>query len=134
MLLQQMPDKPAGRGALLPQGIQSCLERSGKLNQHSDHFHEQPPLFNCMLLVNSIACQLLYTWDAALWYESVMSKPKGHEKDAGSWVFREIPRDLMHKMKIAAAVERKSVKQLLIELSEAHIQELEKKGLLPKGR
>jgi hypothetical protein len=32
------------------------------------------------------------------------------------------------------AIERKSVKQLLIELSEAHLQEMEKKGLLPKDK
>jgi len=64
-----------------------------------------------------------------------MSKPaKKSESDAGSWVFRDIPRELMHKVKVAAAVERKSVKQLLIDLSEAHIEELEKKGLLPKGK
>jgi len=49
-------------------------------------------------------------------------------------VFRDIPRDLMVKMKIAAAVQRKSVKHLLIELSKSHLEELEKKGLLPKGK
>lgn len=63
-----------------------------------------------------------------------MPKTKVQQDKAGSWVFREIPRDLMHKMKIAAAVQRKSVKQLLMELSAAHIEELEKKGLLPKGK
>jgi len=63
-----------------------------------------------------------------------MSKTKVQQDKAGSWVFREIPRDLMHKMKIAAAVQRKSVKQLLIDLSATHIEELEKKGILPKGR
>jgi porphobilinogen deaminase len=60
--------------------------------------------------------------------------PKKQDSDAGSWVFRDIPRELMHKVKVAAAVQRKSVKQLLIELSEAHIEELERKGLLPKGK
>lgn len=40
----------------------------------------------------------------------------------------------MHKVKVAAAVERKSVKQLLIDLSRAHLEEMEKKGLLPKGK
>jgi hypothetical protein len=64
-----------------------------------------------------------------------MSKhSKKEDSDAGSWVFRNIPRELMHKVKVAAAIQRKSVKQLLIELSEAHIEELEKKGLLPKGK
>jgi len=63
-----------------------------------------------------------------------MPKVKESGGDAGSWVFRDIPRDLMHKMKVAAAVQRKSVKQLLIDLSHEHIQELEKKGLLPRSK
>lgn len=63
-----------------------------------------------------------------------MAKLKDSEESAGSWVFRDIPRDLMFKMKIAAAVQRKSVKQLLIDLSRAHLEELEKKGQLPKGK
>ena len=62
-----------------------------------------------------------------------MAKHK-KEQDTGSWVFRDIPRELMHKVKVAAAIQRTSVKQLLIELSKAHIEELEKKGLLPKGK
>ncbi len=63
-----------------------------------------------------------------------MSKSKSQDETAGSWVFRDIPRELMHKVKVAAAVERKSVKQLLIDLSRAHLEEMEKKGLLPKGK
>jgi porphobilinogen deaminase len=63
-----------------------------------------------------------------------MSKSKTQDEKAGSWVFRDIPRDLMHKMKIAAAVEHKSVKQLLIDLSRTHLEDLEKKGFLPKGK
>lgn len=53
---------------------------------------------------------------------------------AGTWIVKEVPRDLMHRMKVAAAVERKSLKQLLFELAEAHLAEMEKKGLLPKGK
>ena len=63
-----------------------------------------------------------------------MAKGKVEQDKGGSWVFRDIPRDLMHRIKVAAAIEKKSVKQLLIELSEAHLQEMERKGLLPKGR
>jgi hypothetical protein len=63
-----------------------------------------------------------------------MAKGKAEQDRGGSWVFRDIPRDLMHRIKVAAAIEKKSVKQLLIELSEAHLQEMERKGLLPKGR
>jgi len=36
--------------------------------------------------------------------------------------------------KMAAAAEHKTVKDLLLELIEEKIQDLEKKGLLPKGK
>jgi len=52
----------------------------------------------------------------------------------GAWNFRDIPRDLMRKVKMAAAHEGKTVKDFLIELAEAKIQELERKGILPKGK
>jgi hypothetical protein len=61
--------------------------------------------------------------------------PKGKGRDeAGVWNFREVPRDVIVKAKIEAAVRGTSVKVLLMELVDAHWQELEKKGLLPKGR
>lgn len=63
-----------------------------------------------------------------------MPKGKDQEEKGGSWVFRDIPRSIMQRMKIAAAIEGKSLKQLLLDLSEAHLKELEKKGLLPKGK
>ena len=52
----------------------------------------------------------------------------------GAWNFRDIPRDLMRKVKMAAAHEGKSVKDFLIELAEAKIQDLERKGILPRGK
>ncbi len=51
----------------------------------------------------------------------------------GAWNFRDIPRDLMRKVKMAAAHEGKTVKDFLIELAEMRMQELERKGILPKG-
>ncbi len=60
----------------------------------------------------------------------VRTPPEGN----GAWNFREIPRDLMRKVKMAAAHEGKTVKDFLIELAEARIQELERKGILPKGK
>jgi len=63
-----------------------------------------------------------------------MAKGKDSQVDAGSWVFRDIPRDLMKRAKIAAAVEGKSIKALVMESLEERIQELERKGLLPKGK
>ena len=47
---------------------------------------------------------------------------------------RDIPEEIFYRMKMVAAVERKSVRTLVLELIERRIQELEKKGLLPKGR
>ncbi len=56
------------------------------------------------------------------------------EQASGAWVIRDIPRETMHRTKIAAAIERKPMKQFLLDLVEAHLQEMEKKGLLPKGK
>ena len=52
----------------------------------------------------------------------------------GAWIFRDIPRKLMKRAKIAAAVEGKTIKALILEALDDKIQELEKKGLLPKGK
>ncbi|MDC8450525.1 MAG: hypothetical protein LV473_19535 [Nitrospira sp.] len=52
----------------------------------------------------------------------------------GAWNFRDIPREIMRKVKMASAHEGKTVKEFLIELAEAKIQDLERKGILPKGR
>ncbi|MBX3328356.1 hypothetical protein ACYX34_08590 [Nitrospira sp. CMX1] len=62
-----------------------------------------------------------------------MPKQKVSEmEEAGVWNFREVPRDVIVKAKIEAALENKSVKALLMGLVEAHWQELDRKGLLPK--
>ena len=52
----------------------------------------------------------------------------------GAWNFREIPRSLMRRVKMAAAHEGKTVKQFLMELAERRLEELERKGILPKGK
>ena len=52
----------------------------------------------------------------------------------GAWNFRDIPRDLMRKVKMAAAHEGKTVKDFLIELAQARIDELVRKGILPKSK
>ena len=57
--------------------------------------------------------------------------PKGK---TGTWIVKQIPSDLMRRTRIAALTERKTVRGLLMELVEAHLKELEKKGLLPKGK
>ena len=62
-----------------------------------------------------------------------MAKPKDQD-DAGVWNFRDVPRDVIVKAKIEAALENKSVKALLMGLVEFHWQELDRKGLLPKTK
>lgn len=52
----------------------------------------------------------------------------------GAWNFREIPRELMRKVKMASAHEGKTVKDFLMELAQTRIEELERKGILPKGK
>jgi len=61
-------------------------------------------------------------------------KEKGREKETGTWIVRLIPADLMRRTRMAALAERKTVRQLLVDVVEAHLKELEKKGLLPKGK
>ena len=50
----------------------------------------------------------------------------------GAWNFRDIPRGLMQRVKMAAAYEGKTVKQWLMDVSRQRLVEMEKKGILPK--
>jgi hypothetical protein len=43
-------------------------------------------------------------------------------------------RALLAKLKAAAALKKISLGDYIKDMSEAHVQELEKKGLLPKGK
>ena len=63
-----------------------------------------------------------------------MPKPNKPTDEPGTWIFRDIPRDLMRRAKGGAALQGKSVRQLAIELVEAHLQELERKGILSKPK
>jgi len=63
-----------------------------------------------------------------------MTKPKEPFEEPGTWIFREIPRDVMWRAKAAAAIQGKSVKGLVLELMEEHLRKMESKGLLPKGK
>ncbi len=68
-------------------------------------------------------------------FATVPAMPKGKGRDeTGVWNLRDVPRDVIVKAKIEAAVQGKSVKALLMELVEAHWQDLERKGMLPKGK
>ena len=54
--------------------------------------------------------------------------------EAGVWNFREVPREAIVKAKIGAALEGLSVKAYIMKLVDAHWVEMEKKGMLPKGK
>ncbi len=47
---------------------------------------------------------------------------------------RDVPREMRHRTKVAAAIQRKSIKRFLLDLVEAHLQELERRGILPKSK
>ncbi len=63
-----------------------------------------------------------------------MPKNKGPSDLPGTWIFRDIPRQLMRRAKASAAIQGKPVKVLIIELMQAHLEEMERKGILPKGK
>jgi hypothetical protein len=63
-----------------------------------------------------------------------MTKKKDQQPATGSWIFREIPRDLMQRARIAAAVDGTSIKGLILGALQARLDEMEKKGILPKGK
>jgi predicted HicB family RNase H-like nuclease len=47
---------------------------------------------------------------------------------------RGMPKDVVAKLKAAAALQQKSLTAYVSDLLKNHVQELEKKGLLPKGK
>jgi hypothetical protein len=59
---------------------------------------------------------------------------KAPSDDSAAVHIRGISRDTFFRLKMAAAAEQKTVRDLLLKLIEDKIQELEKKGLLPKGK
>lgn len=62
-----------------------------------------------------------------------MTKEKLPQKGPGTWIFKDIPRDLMQRTKAGAAIQGKgSVRVLIIELVEKLLEDLEKRRLLPK--
>lgn len=66
-----------------------------------------------------------------VWFS--MSKKPSVENSA-NLNLRNIPRNIYFRVKMAAAAEQRSVKDLVLDLIEAKLQEMEKKGLLPKEK
>ena len=72
--------------------------------------------------------------DIVLWYLSREMPSKRQTDDSAALNIRGIPRETFYRLKMAAAAEQKTVRELVLELVEAKIQELERKGMLPKGK
>jgi hypothetical protein len=61
-----------------------------------------------------------------------MAKPS---KDTRDFLLRGLPVEVTDKMKVAASLHRKAMREYMIEVLAAHIKELERKGItltLPK--
>jgi hypothetical protein len=56
------------------------------------------------------------------------------EDHQGTLNIRGVPKEIVYRLKMAAAAEHRSVKGFLLALIEERIQELERKGILPKGK
>ena len=59
---------------------------------------------------------------------------KPHGNSTGALNLRDVPKDMLFRLKMAAAAEHRTVKGFILALIAERIQELEKKGILPKGK
>ena len=66
-------------------------------------------------------------------YDAAMPKPGG-KKETGVVYVRAVPQEVSRRLKAAAALEGKTLQVYLMDLLKNHVVELEKKGLLPKGK
>ena len=63
-----------------------------------------------------------------------MPKTPRSEDDAAVLFVRGMPRDLLAKLKAVAALHQMTLGDYIKDMFEAHVQEMEKKGILPKGK
>jgi hypothetical protein len=64
----------------------------------------------------------------------VKLKEMGESEDLGVLFVRNVPKDLTARLKAVAALNRQTLGQYILELLTVHLQELEKKGHLPRGK
>ncbi len=65
---------------------------------------------------------------------ATMPKVLRPDDDVAVLFVRGMPRDLLAKLKGAAALQQKTLGEYIQEMCLEHVQELEKKGILPKGK
>ena len=56
------------------------------------------------------------------------------DDDAAVLFVRGMPRELLNKLKGAAALQGKTLAEYVQQMCQTHIEELEKKGILPKSK
>jgi hypothetical protein len=61
------------------------------------------------------------------------TSPKPND-DAAVLFVRGMPREILNKLKGAAALQGKTLAEYIQQMCQAHIEELEKKGVLPKSK
>jgi len=59
---------------------------------------------------------------------------KAESEETGTWIVKQVPQELMRRARMAALAQDKTVRQLVMDLVEHHLAELERKGLVPKGK
>lgn len=64
---------------------------------------------------------------------SMPVSPKSND-DAAVLFVRGVPRELLNKLKGAAALQGKTLAEYVQQMCQAHIEELERKGILPKSK
>ena len=63
-----------------------------------------------------------------------MPMKKDAKSDKTVLNLREMPKDVIGKLKAAAALDHTSLRAYVTALLQHHVEELERKGLLPKGK
>ncbi len=85
--------------------------------------------YNCSSY--TLRCQVLF--DSVYYYRYTYCRMKKAD-DYTVLNLRNMSKDVVAKLKAAAALEHKSLTAYVAELLQDHVHDLEKKGLLPKGR
>lgn len=65
---------------------------------------------------------------------AAMAKPQKSEDDGAVLFVRQFPKVLLGKLKAAAALDGKTLSQYVVEMCESHVEDLERRGHLPKTK
>jgi len=65
---------------------------------------------------------------------ATLTRMKSAKEEKGVLNLRDMPRELVASLKAAAAFARKPLKHYIAEVLQKHVEDLERKGVLPKGK